>query len=119
MRWVVLFAVSAVAALVVLGAASCRDRLSEPACLQLRSEAFEIINGVHVCDDDSDCLPSNWPGCAKPLNTDHHLRLGRLETRFTEGHCREPEASCREPLEVYCDRSFCVFRQVASAGPSD
>jgi len=97
----------------------CRDRLSEAACSGLRSEAFDIVNGVHPCKDDADCLPSEWPGCAKPLNIDDHRRIAAIKAKFDQGQCQEPAASCRDLTEVHCDRNFCVFRPPATGGSKD
>ena len=107
--------VTAIVALPTMG--GCRDRLSEEACQGLRSQAFDIINGVHPCAEDTDCVPSDWPGCAKPLNTDDHRRIGQLKAKFDQGQCQEPEARCGELVEMHCDRNFCVARPPAGAGP--
>jgi len=94
---------------VVVGTAGCG--LSESECMGLRSQAFDIINESHTCNDDADCLASEWPGCGKPLNTKNEGRVKPIQAKFDEGKCKEPERQCREIPEVYCKQGLCVFRE--------
>lgn len=85
--------------------------LSESECRALRSEAYDIINESHTCNDDTDCNASEWPGCGKPLNTKNESRVEPLKGKFDEGKCTEPPSECREVPEVYCKQGLCVFRE--------
>ncbi|MBW2459843.1 MAG: hypothetical protein JRI68_35455 [Deltaproteobacteria bacterium] len=93
----------------VVSTAGCG--LSETECNVLRSEAFDVINESHTCNDDTDCLASEWPGCGKPLNVKNEARVKPLKDKFHEGKCKEPTRDCREIPEVYCKQGLCVFRE--------
>jgi len=112
-RWVL---VGAIAGLLP-SAVGCG--LSEQECMALRSEAFDIINESHTCNDDTDCIASEWPGCGKPLNLKNESRVTPLKGKFDEGKCAEPASECREIPEVYCKQGLCVFREtVGGANPT-
>jgi hypothetical protein len=93
-----------------LALVACSD-MSEAECLTLRSAAFDLLNQPHPCSGDEDCVPSRWPGCAKPSNERHVAQLAEFEAKYKKGACSEPELACPDPLGVYCDRNLCVFRQ--------
>ncbi len=88
--------------------------LDEKACNGLRSQAFDIVNEPHTCNDDLDCLGSEWPGCAKPLSKKNRARVAPLQKQFEDGQCVEKESDCREPPEIYCKQGLCVFNEKSS-----
>ncbi len=106
-RWVLAGAVVGI----VVSLAGCG--LSEDECMALRSQAFDVINESHTCNDDTDCAASEWPGCGKPLNIKNEARVTALKAKFDEGKCTEPASQCREVPEVYCKQGLCVFRETA------
>ncbi|MEQ9319290.1 MAG: hypothetical protein RIF41_09020, partial [Polyangiaceae bacterium] len=95
--------------LVVLSTIACRD---EQACLSLRQQGFEILNGAHPCNDDSDCRTSEWPDCGKPLNHKTDAKLTAVRERAEAAECEDVEASCERMRPAYCDRNLCVARPV-------
>jgi hypothetical protein len=97
----------ATAALVVM---AC-NKLSDDECLGVRTEAFDIINQAHTCNDDTECEVSAWPGCGKPVSSKNQALITPIKEKFDKGSCKEPEGSCREPPEVYCKQGLCVFRE--------
>jgi len=82
-------------------------------CESFRGEAFDIINTAHVCADDADCVPTNWPGCSKPVNSKNKARVLEIKDKFDKGKCVEDKATCRETPEIYCKQGLCVFRELA------
>ena len=116
MRWVrsswVAFAYLAVAGLAVTGC----NKISEEECNKLRGAAFEIINVQgdgnvpHTCNDDSDCIGTEWPGCLKPVNRKNFDKIAELEKKFKEGECAEEPPTCPDPPDVYCKQGLCVLR---------
>jgi hypothetical protein len=101
--WAIVVAVGALSA--------CGNKLSDEACMKIRGEAFETINAAHTCNGDADCVPSEWPGCERPVSKRHEAKLAGMKKTFTEGKCTEPEKNCRKPPEVYCKQGLCVFRE--------
>jgi hypothetical protein len=95
--------------------------LSEEECRAVRSEAFEIVNKAHTCNDDTECAPTNWPGCARPSSSKALAKIEPLHKKFTEGQCKDPDArACPETPVVYCKQGLCVFRHRAGeAGNPD
>lgn len=89
------------------------NKMSSEQCEALRVQAFEIVNAAHVCADDADCVPTTWPGCAKPVNGKNKGRIGELKDQFDKGKCVEEKASCRDTPEIYCKQGLCVFRELA------
>lgn len=100
------------------------NSLSEQECTALRSEAYDILNEAHTCGEDGDCLPSEWPGCGKPLSNKNNDRIAPLRERFEKGSCEDQASagtaptpadawSCPEPLLVYCKQGLCVNRHEA------
>ncbi len=97
------------------------DDLSVQECDKLRAEAYEILNEAHTCNDDADCLPSDWPGCAKPLNTKNHERMAPFKEKFDAGSCTEPsDITCPDVPLMYCKQGLCVAKHEAgeSGNPS-
>jgi hypothetical protein len=86
---------------------------SEQECLALRGAAFELINAPHTCNDDTGCMYSQWPGCAKPVSRKNQDQIDAIKKQFDEGSCQDDENTCREPPDVYCKQGLCVFREVA------
>ncbi len=101
----------ALVGLIGLVASTTGCGLSESECMGLRTQAFDIINESHTCNDDTDCLASEWPGCGKPLNVKNEARVRPHKDKFEEGKCKEPARDCREIPEVYCKQGLCVFRE--------
>jgi len=85
--------------------------LSEEECLKLRGEAYEVLNAPHTCNDDTGCMFSNWPGCAKPLGRKNESKIADIRAKFDAGKCFESPPECREPPDVYCKQGLCVFRE--------
>lgn len=95
---------------VLLGAlAGCG--LDAKACTVLRTQAFDILNEPHTCNDDIDCIGSEWPGCTKPLSKKNRGRMAPMRQQFDDGKCVEKEQECREPPEIYCKQGLCVFNE--------
>ncbi len=99
--------------LVATVASGCGSKLKVEECNALRGDGFEKLNAAHTCNDDSDCVPSEWPGCAKPTSAKDKARITELKTKFDAGKCEEPAAKCRETPEIYCKQGLCVFREQA------
>jgi hypothetical protein len=98
-----------VAAVVLL---ACNS-LSDKECTAIRSEAYDILNEAHTCGEDGDCLPSEWPGCSKPLSNKNNDRIAPLKDRFDKGSCVEQHDTCPDTPLVYCKQGLCVFRHEA------
>jgi hypothetical protein len=97
----------AIATFLVCPVTGCHD---EKACLALRQQGFEIINGLHTCTDDTDCRTSVWPTCGKPLNAASEGRLRNLEAEAEKAGCPRETERCELQEAAYCDRNFCVVR---------
>jgi hypothetical protein len=89
--------------------------LSEKECTALRGEAYDVLNQAHTCNNDVECLPSEWPGCQKPVSKKSHEKIKGLWAKFQGGRCQEPAADCRPPPEIYCKQGLCVTRELAAA----
>ncbi|MBM4374866.1 MAG: hypothetical protein FJ095_07260 [Deltaproteobacteria bacterium] len=94
-------------------ASGCSNKLEDAQCEVLRGQAFEVINSAHVCADDADCVPTNWPGCAKPVSSKNKARVLEFKEKFDQGKCVEAKATCRDTPEIYCKQGLCVFRELA------
>jgi hypothetical protein len=101
----------------LVAVAAC-NKMEEAECQGLRAQAFEVINGAHVCADDADCVPTTWPGCSKPVNSKNLARVTELKDKFDKGKCVEEKGNCRDTPEVYCKQGLCTFREVAG-GPTN
>jgi hypothetical protein len=114
-RWLRLplapFALCALAALAAPLWSGCSNDLDPKQCLQLREDAFELLNKAQHCNSDTDCRQSDWPGCAKPVSQETHGKIRPMKDSFTKGKCQEAKADCREPPEVYCKQGLCVHRE--------
>lgn len=95
--------------LIVVSTIACKD---EQACLELRQRGFEILNGAHPCNDDSDCRTSEWPDCGKSLNDETDATLTAVRERAKAAGCDDVETSCEGMRPAYCDRNLCVARPV-------
>ena len=107
---------AAAAAALALWVGSGCNKLSEDECAGLRTQAFDVINNddkkaPHTCNDDSECMPTEWPLCPKPVNNKNYERIAAIKKRFDDGSCKEPAKECRETPEVYCKQGLCVFRE--------
>lgn len=100
---------AALLALSLVSAIGCRN---EQACLALRTEGFDILNGAHPCNDDSDCRTSEWPDCGKPLNDETDAKLTAVRERAKAAGCDVSRASCEGVRPAYCDRNLCVARPI-------
>ena len=89
----------------------CTNTMEQKECLQLREDAFELVNKAQHCNDDASCRQSDWPGCAKPLSMATYDKIKPMKESFTKGKCQEAKADCREPPEVYCKQGLCVHRE--------
>ena len=97
--------------LVFIAFTAC-NKLSPEECKKLRDNAFELINVANMCSNDADCKPSEWPGCAKPVNVTNFDKMHGFGDTFVKGKCEEPPKSkCQEPTpKVYCQEGICGFR---------
>jgi hypothetical protein len=93
----------------VASLAGC-NRLDPQECTKLRDKSFELINQASQCTQDSDCKPSEWPGCAKPVNNDSFGKIHAMMDTFKKGKCEEKPAECPKTLPVYCQEGLCAFR---------
>ncbi|HHH11563.1 MAG TPA: hypothetical protein ENK23_05755 [Sorangium sp.] len=85
--------------------------LDDKACTGLRTQAFDILNEPHTCNDDIDCVGSEWPGCTRPLSKRNRARIAPLKEQFVDGKCVEKPQDCRQPPEIYCKQGLCVFNE--------
>jgi hypothetical protein len=92
-------------------AGGCTNTMEQKECLQVREDAFELVNKAQHCNSDADCRQSDWPGCAKPLSIATYDKIKPMKESFTKGKCQEAKADCREPPEVYCKQGLCVHRE--------
>ena len=106
-----LAALSLAALGVLVGAGGCSNTMDPKECLQLRSDAFDVLNKAQHCNNDGDCRQSDWPGCAKPVSVESHGKIKPMKDSFQKGKCEEAKADCREPPEVYCKQGLCVHRE--------
>jgi hypothetical protein len=88
-------------------------------CTALRDKSFELINSASVCTKDPDCKPSEWPGCAKPVNTDSFDKIHAMLDSFKKGKCEEKPAECKPPPPVYCQEGLCAFRYKPFEAPGE
>jgi hypothetical protein len=104
-----------------LGSAGC-SKLSDQECLVLRGEAFEIINVQgegrlpHTCAEDADCVGTEWPGCAKPVNKSNLAKVEEIKGKFDKGECVEEAQTCPDAPDVYCKQGLCTQRFAAGGG---
>jgi hypothetical protein len=114
-RWLRLplapLAIFAFAALAAPLWSGCSNDLDPKQCLQLREDAFELLNKAQHCNSDTDCRQSDWPGCAKPLSQESYGKIRPMKDSFTKGKCQEAKVDFREPPEVYCKQGLCVHRE--------
>ncbi len=89
------------------------DSLSKEECLKVRGEAFDIVNEAHTCNDDADCLATEWPGCAKPINNKNQDRITPLKEKFDKGKCEDEKNTCPEVPLMYCKQGLCVSKHEA------
>jgi hypothetical protein len=101
----------ALGALALPLAGGCSNTMEPKECLQLRSDAFELLNKAQHCNNDAECRQSDWPGCAKPLSMATYDKIKPMKDGFTKGKCAETKPDCREPPEVYCKQGLCVHRE--------
>jgi hypothetical protein len=104
----------------VVGATSLGCGLSEQECSDLRSKAFDIVNdqqrnNPHVCDDDTQCVGTEWPGCTGPVNQKNRNAVDGLRKKFDDGKCVEPPPTkpCAKTPEIYCKQGLCTFYHTA------
>jgi hypothetical protein len=107
-----------VAIATVLGTSACSNKLDPKECAKLREAAFDEINSPHMCSKDSDCQPSSWPGCAKPLNASGVAKLTQVKADFDKGKCEEKAMKCDPPPTTYCQEGLCAFKYAEAPRPS-
>jgi hypothetical protein len=95
--------------------ASC-SKMSPEECKKLRDGAFEMINTANMCTNDAECKPSDWPGCAKPVNTQNLAKMQAMRDSFRKGKCEEKPPECKPAPPVYCQEGICGFRYKAQPG---
>lgn len=103
----------------VLPLSGCGNKLDAAECDKLRGEAFELINGAHHCNSDTDCRVSDWPvseSCDKPVNGKNYDAVKVLGDKFKAGQCEEAAVECRKPPVSYCKQGLCVFREISKPG---
>ena len=103
----------------LVAAGGCSNSLDPKECLNLRADAFELLNKAQKCNNDADCRQSDWPGCAKPVSSESYGKIKPKKEAFTKGQCDETKASCREPPEVYCKQGLCVHREKGTPEGAD
>jgi hypothetical protein len=103
------WAACALVALVALGAVAC-GKMDPKDCAKLREQSFELLNNPNYCKSDADCKASEWPGCAKPINTDSFGKIAANKESFTKGKCEEKPLKCEPPAAVYCQEGMCAFK---------
>ena len=99
---------------VSLSLAACESKMDPKECDKVRAKAFDIVNSAHMCNTDSDCQQSEWPGCEKPLSKKHAEEIAGLKDQFSKGKCEEKKADCRKPPPVYCKQGLCVHREAGT-----
>jgi hypothetical protein len=90
--------------------AACSNKMDPKDCAKLRESAFDLINQASVCSTDADCMPSAWPGCAKPLSKASGDKIKGMMESFQKGQCAETKMDCQPPPTVYCQEGLCAFR---------
>ncbi len=95
----------------VFSTGGCSNNMEPAQCLQVRSDAFDLLNKAQHCNNDGDCRQSDWPGCAKPESVESHEKIKPMKESFQKGKCEEAKQDCREPPEVYCKQGLCVHRE--------
>jgi hypothetical protein len=95
------------AILVLFGACG---KMSPEECKKLRDGAFELINVANMCSADAECKPSEWPGCAKPVNAQNYDKMHGMMESFRKGKCEEKPPECKPVPPVFCQEGICAFR---------
>jgi len=103
----------------VLAAVSGCSRMSPEDCTKLRDQAFELINTANVCTADPECKPSEWPGCAKPVNVQSFEKMHGMMESFKKGKCEEKPPQCKPSPPVYCQEGLCGFRYKPFEAPGE
>jgi hypothetical protein len=104
-------ALSLGAALALALASGCSNEMDPKQCVQIRVDAFELLNKAQHCNTDADCSASDWPGCSKPLSSDTGAKIKPMKDAFDKGKCVEPKSECREAPPVYCKQGLCVHKE--------
>jgi hypothetical protein len=98
---------------------SACSKLSPEECKKLRDQAFELINTANMCSADPECKPSEWPGCAKPVNSQSFDKMHAMMETFKKGKCEEKPAECKQAPPVYCQEGICAFRYKRFEAPGE
>ncbi|HKQ69565.1 MAG TPA: hypothetical protein VJT73_09505 [Polyangiaceae bacterium] len=98
---------------------SACSKMSPEECTKLRDKSFELINSASICAKDTDCKPSEWPGCAKPVNADSFDKIHGMMEGFKKGKCEEKPTDCKPPPVVFCQEGLCAFRYKPFQAPGD
>jgi hypothetical protein len=102
----------------VLAVSAC-SKMSPEDCTKLRDQAFELINTANVCTADAECKPSEWPGCAKPVNVQSFDKMHGMMESFKKGKCEEKPPQCKPSPPVYCQEGLCAFRYKPFEAPGE
>src|SRR3954462_11301913 len=95
------------------------SKLSPEECKKLRDQAFELINTANMCSADAECKPSEWPGCAKPVNSQSFDKMHGMMESFKKGKCEEKPPECKPAPPVYCQEGICGFRYKHFEAPGE
>jgi hypothetical protein len=98
---------------------SACSKLSPEECTKLRDQAFELINTANMCSADPECKPSEWPGCAKPVNSQSFDKMHGMMESFKKGKCEEKPPECKPAPPVYCQEGICAFRYKRFEAPGE
>jgi len=108
----------AVVVCVVFGSSAC-SKLSPEECTKLGDQAFELINTANMCSADPECKPTEWPGCAKPVNSQNFDKMHAMMETFKKGKCQEKPPECKPAPPVYCQEGICAFRYKRFEAPGE
>jgi hypothetical protein len=101
------------------GSLSACSKMDPKDCAQLRESSFELINAANNCSTDSDCRPTEWPGCQRPINAQNFDAIHQKMESFRKGKCEEKPANCKQAPAVYCAEGICAFRYKGTQQPGD
>jgi hypothetical protein len=96
--------------LLVFAALPACGKMDPKECTKLRDSSFELINTASVCTTDAECKPSEWPGCAKPINVASFDKIHGMMEGFRKGKCEEKPTQCQPAPKVFCQEGLCAFR---------
>jgi hypothetical protein len=89
----------------------CGSKMDAKECDKIRGDAFDMVNAAQHCSTDADCKQSEWPGCARAVNTKTVDAIKPMADNFKKGQCEETKLDCKAPPESYCKQGLCVHRE--------